>query len=248
MERQNPALQADCRAPGEEVHHSLLCGLQLAPGLPPWTRPPRRGPWPSLRSGRRPGRVFPRLSRFPAPRAPRPSSPKGQDGGLLALDERRCAVRVVVWTDDLSLYARLAPALWAAGVAVSWREGEGLPLADLAHLERGEVFFWPTPWGLRVYDPRRRAFLTRKDDPKTLAEGLRGRLGLRLTGREAGVPRGPRSGGGAQAFRLGPGPGPRPLAGPLRSPGAWTEVRPEPRGPPPPRPASGAGSGASGPP
>lgn len=43
MERQNPALQADCRAPGEEVHHSLLCGLQLAPGLPPWTRPPRRG-------------------------------------------------------------------------------------------------------------------------------------------------------------------------------------------------------------
>ena len=96
-------------------------------------------------------------------------------------------MRVVVWTDDLSLYARLAPALWAAGVAVSWREGEGLPLADLAHLERGEVFFWPTPWGLRVYDPRRRAFLTRKDDPKTLAEGLRGRLGLRLTGREAGV-------------------------------------------------------------
>ena len=71
-------------------------------------------------------------------------------------------MRVVVWTDDLSLYARLAPALWAAGVAVSWREGEGLPLADLAHLERGEVFFWPTPWGLRVYDPR-------------------------LTGREAGV-------------------------------------------------------------
>lgn len=96
-------------------------------------------------------------------------------------------MRVVVWTDDLSLYARLAPALWAAGVAVSWREGEGLTLADLAHLERGEVFFWPTPWGLRVYDPRRRAFLTRKDDPKTLAEGLRGRLGLRLTGREAGV-------------------------------------------------------------
>ena len=96
-------------------------------------------------------------------------------------------MRVVVWTDDLSLYARLAPALWAAGVAVSWREGEGLPLADLAHLERGEVFFWPTPWGLRVYDPRRRAFLTRKDDPKTLAEGLRARLDQQLTGRQAGV-------------------------------------------------------------
>lgn len=118
-------------------------------------------------------------------------------------------MRVVVWTDDLSLYARLAPALWAAGVAVSWREGEGLPLADLAHLERGEVFFWPTPWGLRVYDPRRRAFLTRKDDPKTLAEGLRGRLGLRLTGREAGVP---------EALGRGWSLGLPPWAGPWASP------------------------------
>lgn len=65
--------------------------------------------------------------------------------------------------------------------------GGGAPSGRPRPPGTGEVFFWPTPWGLRVYDPRRRAFLTRKDDPKTLAEGLRGRLGLRLTGREAGV-------------------------------------------------------------
>lgn len=38
MQVQNPGLRADlCQAPGEEreVDHSLFCGLQVAPGLPP---------------------------------------------------------------------------------------------------------------------------------------------------------------------------------------------------------------------
>ena len=69
MERQNPALQADCRAPGEEVHHSLLCGLQLAPGLPPVSPLAPRGPivFLQVRPGARAGFPPP----FPLPGPPR---------------------------------------------------------------------------------------------------------------------------------------------------------------------------------
>jgi hypothetical protein len=42
MRVQNPGLRADlCQAPGEErpLEHSLFCGLQVAPGLPPVAAP-----------------------------------------------------------------------------------------------------------------------------------------------------------------------------------------------------------------
>ncbi len=89
-------------------------------------------------------------------------------------------MRVVVFTQNLALYALVAGALGKAGWRVSWNRGDGLALADLEHLAQGEVFLWPTPGGLRAYDPRRCAFLTRQDRPSTLLEGLRGRLGLAL--------------------------------------------------------------------
>ncbi|BFH76175.1 hypothetical protein TthTF19_13300 [Thermus thermophilus] len=69
MERQNPALQADCRAPGEEVYHSLLCGLQLAPGLPPVDPPAPPGPMAFLRVRPEARAGFP--PPFPLPGPPR---------------------------------------------------------------------------------------------------------------------------------------------------------------------------------
>lgn len=89
-------------------------------------------------------------------------------------------MRVAVFTDHLALYALVAEALRKAGWQVVWKGEEGLVLADLEHLAKGEVIFWPTPWGLRAYDPGRYAFLTRQDRPSTLAEGLRGQRGLGL--------------------------------------------------------------------
>ena len=69
MERQNPALQAGCRAPGEEVHHSLLCGLQLAPGLPPVDPPAPPGPMAFLKVRPEARAGFP--PPFPLPGPPR---------------------------------------------------------------------------------------------------------------------------------------------------------------------------------
>ena len=44
-----------------------------------------------------------------------------------------------------------------------------------------------TAWGLRAYDPWGMIFLTRWDDPRTLASGLEGRVGLRLLPGEKAV-------------------------------------------------------------
>ncbi len=73
MRVQNPSLGADlCRAPGEGkgLDHSLLCGLQMAPGLPPVAEPapprPLRAARESLKE--RPG--HPGAFLAPAPRAP----------------------------------------------------------------------------------------------------------------------------------------------------------------------------------
>lgn len=96
-------------------------------------------------------------------------------------------MQAVVLTQDLEFYARVAGVLGQDGWKVSWQSGRGLVLADPAFWERGQVLLWRTPGGLRAYDPERLAFLTRRDDPKTLAEGLRGRLGLRLLPGEVGV-------------------------------------------------------------
>lgn len=96
-------------------------------------------------------------------------------------------MRAVVFTEDLALYAAIHAALTKKGWKVSWKSGEGLVLADLAHLEKGWVWCWRTSWGLRAYDPRYQLFLTRKDDPRTLAEGLQGKGGLGLLPGERGV-------------------------------------------------------------
>lgn len=119
-------------------------------------------------------------------------------------------MRAVVFTEDIGLYALVYRVLSKDGWQVFWREGGGLPLADLDHLEWGSVLLWRTPTGLRAYDPERFAFLTRRDDPGSLAEGLRGRLGLRLLSGEAqvllalgqGVP--PEVGGLARALGTSP--------------------------------------------
>lgn len=89
-------------------------------------------------------------------------------------------MRAVVFTEDVHLYALVYGALREDGWQVGWKEGPGLVLADLEHLERGEVVLWRTPLGLRAYHPSRGAFLTRGDRPRSLAQGLRGRPGLRL--------------------------------------------------------------------
>jgi len=94
-------------------------------------------------------------------------------------------MRVSVWTREIALYALIHRALFRVGWEVFWNKDVGFPLADLEHWAKGRVWFWPTPWGLRAYDPRRLAFLTRRDDPKTLPEGLSGRVGLRLSPLEA---------------------------------------------------------------
>ena len=69
MERQNPTLQADCRAPGEEVHHSLLCGLQLAPGPLPVEPPAPPEPFAFLKIRPEARAGFP--PPFPLPGPPR---------------------------------------------------------------------------------------------------------------------------------------------------------------------------------
>ncbi|AEV16552.1 MAG: hypothetical protein NZ846_01545 [Thermus sp.] len=74
MQRQNPSLRADlCQAPGEarEVDHSPLCGLQVAPGLPPLEAPAPPTPIQVLRvrPEGHPGHP-PALSRALVPRAP----------------------------------------------------------------------------------------------------------------------------------------------------------------------------------
>lgn len=94
-------------------------------------------------------------------------------------------MRVSVWTRELALYAPIHRALSRAGWEVFWNIDAGFPLADLRHWAKGRVWFWPTPWGLRVYDPGKLAFLTRGDDPRTLPHGLLGRVGLRLSPLEA---------------------------------------------------------------
>ena len=74
MRVQNPSLGADlCQTPGEEkdLDHTLLCGLQVAPGLPPVAEPapprPLRAAWESPKE--RPGHPA-ALSQAFAPRAP----------------------------------------------------------------------------------------------------------------------------------------------------------------------------------
>lgn len=96
-------------------------------------------------------------------------------------------MQVVMFTHNLELYALVAGALRKEGWKVSWKEGRGLALADLDFLGQGQVWLWRTPRGLRAYDPGRQAFLTRGDDPRTLASGLRGQVGLRLSPGEARV-------------------------------------------------------------
>ncbi len=92
-------------------------------------------------------------------------------------------MEAVVYTKSLQLYALVYGALRRAGWKVGWNEGQGLALAGLDRLEMGEVLLWTTPWGLRAYDPRGMVFLTRRDDPKTLALSLGRGPGLPLTGR-----------------------------------------------------------------
>lgn len=96
-------------------------------------------------------------------------------------------MHAVVLTHNLELYALVAGALRKEGWKVAWREGRGLVLADLDFLEHGQVWLWRTPAGFRAYDPGRQAFLTRRDDPRTLSDGLRGRLGLALSPGEVEV-------------------------------------------------------------
>ncbi|GGM94379.1 hypothetical protein GCM10007092_04590 [Thermus composti] len=71
MERQNPALKADCRAAQEKVQHSPLCGLQVAPGAPPIAppAPPRPLPFLEVRALEEAGHPAP-PPRALAPRAP----------------------------------------------------------------------------------------------------------------------------------------------------------------------------------
>lgn len=89
-------------------------------------------------------------------------------------------MQAVVYTDDLGLYALVHRALTLAGWRVHWQEGPGLALAGPEAWARGEVLLWTTPWGVRAYDPRALAFLTQRDDPKTLPLGLSGERGRGL--------------------------------------------------------------------
>lgn len=115
-------------------------------------------------------------------------------------------MRVVVHTLDLALYGRIYGVLQKAGFAVSWKVGQGRSLAGLDQLEKGEVVFWPTPRGVRAYDLGALAFLTRRDDPATLPQGLLGRFGQRLLPGEARV---------LWALGWGVDPDPRALAAAL---------------------------------
>ncbi len=104
-------------------------------------------------------------------------------------------MEAVVHTDSLYIYAQVYRALSRAGWKVYWKEGQGLALAGLDQLGRGEVLVWTTSWGLRAYDPKGAVFLTRRDHPKTLALGLearalslsQGQVGLRLLPGEQAV-------------------------------------------------------------
>ncbi len=96
-------------------------------------------------------------------------------------------MQVVLFTHDLALYAQAYRALVPQGFSLSWNQGAGLPLSGLDRLEQGQGVLWLTPRGLRGYDLRAYAFLTRKDDPKTLPGGLRGRFGARLLPGEVAV-------------------------------------------------------------
>ncbi|SDE54179.1 hypothetical protein SAMN04488243_10398 [Thermus arciformis] len=74
MRVQNPGLGADlCQAPGEDrpLEHSPLCGLQVAPGLPPVAEPapPTLLHLLKARPASRPGHA-PLSLDFLAPRAP----------------------------------------------------------------------------------------------------------------------------------------------------------------------------------
>ncbi len=115
-------------------------------------------------------------------------------------------MQLVVHTVSLELYGLVYKALRGAGFTVSWREGRGLSLSGLDQLERGKVVLWPTHRGVRAYDLRVLAFLTRRDDPETLPEGLLGRFGLRLLPGEVQV---------LLALGRGVAPEPRALAAAL---------------------------------
>jgi hypothetical protein len=91
------------------------------------------------------------------------------------------ALRVTLFASELELYALVARALIAHGIEVLWREEGGLALADLEHMEKGQVVLWRTPQGIRAWDARYWVFLTRKDDPTSLAQALlRGQTGVAL--------------------------------------------------------------------
>ncbi len=94
-------------------------------------------------------------------------------------------MQAVVYTDDLALYALVHGALTQAGWTVHWKAGPGLALAGPEAWEKGEVLLWRTPWGVRAYDPKALAFLTRGDDPRSLLQGLRGQKGKGLLPGEA---------------------------------------------------------------
>jgi hypothetical protein len=96
-------------------------------------------------------------------------------------------LQAVLHTEDIALYGLVYRALKEAGFGVSWKEGQGVSLAGLDRMERGEVVLWATRRGVRAYDLRAFAFLTKKDEPRTLPDGLLGRFGLRLLPGEAGL-------------------------------------------------------------
>ncbi|WP_232822500.1 hypothetical protein [Thermus sediminis] len=191
MQVQNPSLRADlCQASGEErpPEHSPLCGLQVASGAlvleepaPPsplevlWVRPtPHKGyPQP-------PAALF-------APRAP-PAAQTGKAAYGSGFGRREVVrLQVVLYTKEIELYALVFAALEGRGIRVSLMGGSGIRLADLEHMELGQRVIWRTPAGVRAWDPRSWTFLTRRDDPQTLAEGLMGRGGLGLRPGERAV-------------------------------------------------------------
>lgn len=119
-------------------------------------------------------------------------------------------MEAVVYTDSLQLYALVYGALSKVGWQVHWKKGRGLALAGLDQMEKGEVLVWTTPRGLRAYDPRSMFFLTRRDDPKTLALGLEVRA-MPVNQRQVGLRLLP----GEQAVLLAAGRGVPLKAGPM---------------------------------
>ena len=184
MQVQNPSLRSDlCQAPGEEkpLEHSLFCGLQVAPGLPFVEEPVPSGPSRGLRAKplARLGHSQP-LPEVLAPRPPPTSKRWFWEGSAFGRGEV-VALRVTLFASELEFYALVAGPLMAHGIEVLWREEGGLALADLEHMEKGQVVLWRTPQGIRAWDARYWVFLTRKDDPTSLARALlRGQTGLAL--------------------------------------------------------------------